>query len=77
MRTELYIRATMTAPNEVFIQLRADDGSGNIVMGIHNYRSFINTLMTGSLASGDAGSEVILSEEGFDQWSSNKKEVAK
>ena len=77
MRNKLHIRATMTAPNEVFVQIRADDGSGNIVMGLCNYRSFINTLMAGSLASGDAGCEVILSEEGFDQWSSNKKEVAK
>ena len=82
MRNKLIIRATMTAPNEIFLQFTNEDGesihrAGSLVMTPHHYRSFINALMTGSLASGDAGCEVKLTEEGFDQWSSNKKEEVK
>lgn len=73
MRSKVSILATRTAPDEVYCQLSTGDGDcfrliGCFTMKLKEYRSFINTVVTGSGATGPEGCDISLQEEGFEQW---------
>lgn len=70
---QIEIIATQINPHEVIVQTFARDGEesrycGIITMRLNQYRAYVNTLLTGSGASGDEGAEIKLTEKDFEKW---------
>ncbi len=76
MRPVIEIRATLMHSKQVCIQASNSLWYfGGLTMPVKEYRAFLSTLLTGSLAMGRKGCEIKLVEEGFEQCTTKKEGV--
>jgi len=66
MRPVIEIKSTKIDTDNVYMQLSNARGYfGGVSLPMKEYRAYVDTMLTGSLAIGRGGCEISLTEEGF------------